>query len=77
MSVHDQALSLMAEAFGVAQESLDANLSLGGVPAWDSLGHMRLLLAIEAAIGRQMTTVEAAGIEDVAAIVRILATKQA
>ena len=77
MSTQDRALSLMAEAFGVTQDSLNANLSLGGVPAWDSLGHMRLLLAIEAAIGRQMTTVEAAGIENVAAIVRLLETQPA
>ncbi len=77
MSTQDRALSLMAEAFGVTQDSLNADLSLGGVPAWDSLGHMRLLLAIEAAIGRQMTTVEAAGIEDVAAIVRLLETQPA
>jgi acyl carrier protein len=45
-------------------------LRMGGVPAWDSLGHMQLVLELEKEFGVAFPTYALADLTDVSAIVR-------
>jgi acyl carrier protein len=65
--------ALIAQAIGMSAETLPTDAALGSVEAWDSLGHMRLLLAIEEALQRELTTEEAAGVMSLADVERLLA----
>ena len=71
MSLAD-AKALLAGALQVAPETLADDVRLGGVEAWDSLGHMRLLLAIEEQRGAPLDAEQAAAIESLADIARAL-----
>lgn len=42
---------LLADTFQVPLESIMPDLALGGLPQWDSMGHMGLMLALEARFG--------------------------
>ena len=67
--------TLIAQAIGMPAESLPTDAALGSLDAWDSLAHMRLLLAIEEALHRELTTEEAAGIMSLADVQRLLACR--
>ena len=67
--------TLFAQAIGIPAESLPMDAALGTLDAWDSLAHMRLLLAIEEALRRELTTEEAAGIMSLADVERLLASR--
>ena len=45
---------------------LTRDLALGDVPGWDSVAMVRLVIAIEEKIGRQLSDLELEGIETVA-----------
>ena len=72
MSLSD-AKALLAEALPVAPATLGDEARLGAVEAWDSLAHMRLILAIEEKRGAPLDAETAAGIESLADIARVLA----
>ena len=38
---------IVAEAIQVPQEMITADLALGDIPQWDSLGHMEIILKLE------------------------------
>ena len=63
---------LAAEALGVALDSLPGDAAIGSFEAWDSLGHMRLLLAIEARIGRELTMEEATSLAALSDVERLM-----
>lgn len=63
---------LAAEALGVTVDSLPGDAAIGSLEAWDSLGHMRLLLAIEAKLGRELTMEEATGLIALSDVERLL-----
>jgi acyl carrier protein len=64
----DRTISVIAAAFGQTVDSIPEDGTIGQVPGWDSLGHMRLMLALEAETGRQMTPEEITTIISVPAI---------
>lgn len=66
------ARALAAEAFGVPPEAVPAGAAIGEVEAWDSLAHLRLILAVETQLGRELTTEEAAAIVSLADVERLL-----
>lgn len=63
---------LAAEAIGVPADLLRDDAAIGSLEAWDSLAHMRLLLAIEEALGRELTPEEAANVLSLADVERLL-----
>ena len=65
--------TFVAEALQVDAAQLSDDLRIGGIDAWDSLAHMRLLTAIEERLGRPLDAETAAGIESLADIRRVLA----
>jgi acyl carrier protein len=69
---------LTAEAVGIPVDVLPDDAAIGVLEAWDSLAHMRLLLTMEEALGRELTPEEAAGILSLADVERLFGeTKRA
>ncbi|ODT17618.1 MAG: hypothetical protein ABS35_25400 [Kaistia sp. SCN 65-12] len=54
MSALDPARRLIAEALALAAEAIPSDGSMETIPEWDSIGHVRIVLAIEAANGRPL-----------------------
>lgn len=66
-----KAREIIADALEISTEEVDGDASIETLDAWTSLGHMRLILALEEKLGKQLdpaAIVEIANIEDVAAI---------
>jgi len=67
-----QAKQLLAEAANCGSATIPDDVRIGTFERWDSLAHLRLILAIEQKIGRQLDPDEAVPIEnltDVAALI--------
>ncbi len=67
-----KARDLLAAALQVQPESLNQDASIATVPAWDSLAHVRLMAAIEEALGRKLTSDEIVTVVGLPAIVALL-----
>jgi acyl carrier protein len=63
---------LVATALGRPLETVEQTAMIGGLPGWDSLGHMSVVLALEAQIGRQLRPDEIGRMRCVADIAAIL-----
>jgi len=66
------AKELVAEAFELRCEEIPDDASIENFEAWDSLGHMRIVAAIEARLGRALETEEVLAAVDLAAIGRLI-----
>ena len=62
----------MAGAAGCPASEINADTRIGTLVAWDSLAHMRVVLAIEDLLGKELNVETMIGIESVADIARIL-----
>ena len=71
MTAELRAARLVAQALDI-QGSVVASDDMNSLAAWSSLGHARLVLEVEAALGRRLTGEEVAGITSVAAVARLL-----
>ncbi len=67
------AQSFLADALGVPATSLPKDARLGAPAAWDSIGHMRLVLALEERLGRALSSEEMLGLDNVADVEALLA----
>lgn len=67
------AAALVAEALGVSAGDVPEDTRIGAFESWDSLGHLRIMLAVEGKLGRQLTAAEAISIDSVPDIAEILA----
>ncbi|PWW01721.1 acyl carrier protein [Hoeflea marina] len=71
-----------AEARRIAAEALQAQAPLSiddtmaSLPQWDSLSHMRVILELEAALGRQLSVEEIMSVTSVRSIAGLLAAGQ-
>lgn len=70
--MREAARKLMAEAFHVEPAAIDDDALLGQVPGWDSMGHLRLVLAIEEARGNELSPEDVVAIRSFADVVRQL-----
>ena len=64
-----RASSLLAEVLGLPAAAIPRDASIDSFEAWDSLGHMRLILALEELLGATLppeAIVEIANLQDVA-----------
>ena len=69
-----RAREILARALGLTTDAVGPDTRLGTAPQWDSLAHMRIILAIEADLGRQLPAgdiLSVAGPEDVARLLKI------
>ena len=67
------ACRLVADALNRPRGDIAPESSIHTIPAWDSLGHVRILLAVESAIGRPLPSDTIATVASVADIAAILA----
>jgi acyl carrier protein len=66
-----EARALLGEALGLPAEALPDDSDMAGTEAWDSLAHLRLVLGLEARLGRELTSetiVALASLQDIAAL---------
>jgi acyl carrier protein len=66
------ARKLLAEAIGADATAVPDGARIGSFERWDSLAHLRLILALEAKIGRQLDPDEAVRIESLGDIAGLL-----
>jgi acyl carrier protein len=69
---HQRTRSLVAAAMGVPVDALPDEAAIGALDAWDSLAHLRLLLAIEESLARELTADESASVLSLADVTRLL-----
>ncbi|MGI9383359.1 MAG: acyl carrier protein [Methyloligellaceae bacterium] len=72
MSDPEAPKKILAAALVVPVDTVPDDARIGGLERWDSLAHMRLLLAIEEALGRELSPEEAAGVESLADVRDVL-----
>lgn len=72
MSQSQQAKKLLAEAANCAPAKIPDDVRIGQFESWDSLAHLRLVLGIEAQIGRQLDPDESIRIETLTDIAALL-----
>lgn len=66
------ARSLLAEALGCSEAEIAADSAIGTQPQWDSLAHIKVVLALEERLGRSLTTDEIVAVISLAAIEQVL-----
>jgi acyl carrier protein len=71
-----QAKELLAEATNCQVEIIPEDARVGQFESWDSLAHLRLILAIEQYIGRQLDPDESVQIGSLADISGILSSRR-
>ena len=68
-----RAKKLLAEAANCDSAMIPDDVRIGGFERWDSLTHLRLVLAIEQQLGRELDPDEAVRIESLADVAALLA----
>ena len=68
----DAARALLADAFGIAPDAVPDDARLGHPASWDSIGHMRLVLALEERLGRPLDSDQMMGLDSAADVARML-----
>ncbi|MBR0967271.1 acyl carrier protein [Bradyrhizobium diazoefficiens] len=68
------ARAILADSLNVDPQAITEDATIETLESWDSLGHMRLVLAIEAQLTRQLTPMEIAELESLRSLQKILAS---
>ncbi len=68
---------ILRELFDEYEGPVDRHLSARGVPQWDSLGHVQLLVAVEQAFGVRFTTAEIRDLQTLGDLIDLVAHKTA
>lgn len=68
--------SVFAEVFKVDADEIDPSAQLGEWPAWDSMAHMDLMLALESRFGVEINAETISGLTSVQAILDHLQARQ-
>ena len=68
------AKELIGRAFDMAPEGVPDDASLENFEPWDSLGHVKIILSVEEAVGRPLDTEEALQVASVDDLRRLLAS---
>ncbi len=67
---------VIVKTFQLTGEDERGELRMGGVPGWDSLGHMKLIVELEEEFGVSLPTYVLAELLDVESIVRVIRDSQ-
>lgn len=65
--------AVIGRTFGLSPEQAKGHLAINQVPAWDSLGHMQLVAALESEFGLTFPAYAVSELTSVEAIVKALA----
>lgn len=71
----NRAKSLLAEVFQLPVENIPDDAAIGSLSQWDSLGHMRLLLALEAELETTLDTEMVLQLDSLKMINRLLSPR--
>ena len=71
----EQVKQVFSSVFQISPEQVSDVLSPQDVPGWDSLGHVRLVTALQEQFGVEFEVDEIMRMENVAEIKKILATR--
>jgi acyl carrier protein len=63
---------VLAEALQIDVSEVNQEMALGVTERWDSLAHMRLIMALEEQLGRPIETEEMLSVEDIPSIQALL-----
>jgi acyl carrier protein len=69
------ARQLLADALGCAEADIGPESAIGTLPLWDSLAHIKVVLAVEERLARTLSTDEILAVTSLAAIEQVLATE--
>lgn len=69
-----EARRLVATALNRPVEAVEANAAVGQVAGWDSMGHISIVLALEAQIGRMLRPDEIGRLKSIGDVAAILST---
>jgi acyl carrier protein len=72
LSATNQAGHVLAEALQIDVSEVSQEMALGVTERWDSLAHMRLIMALEEQLGRPIETEEMLSVEDIPSIQALL-----
>ncbi len=75
MSNAEKARELLAGALNVSVQEVDSSTMIGVTQQWDSLAHMRLMLALEETLGSELdmeAVVNIASLSDVEAMLPVV-----
>ncbi len=75
MSNAGKARELLAGALNLPEQQVDSSTMIGVTQQWDSLAHMRLMLALEEALGSELdmeAVVNIASLSDVEAMLAVV-----
>jgi acyl carrier protein len=67
--------AVFADVFRIAPEEVTRQTEFGELPAWDSMGHMDLMVALETQFGVEITAETISQLTSVAAIMEHIQTK--
>ena len=67
-----KAKTLLAEATQHSLEEIPDNASINNFPAWNSLAHMRLILAMESQLGHELNGEDVINIASLDEVIRFL-----
>lgn len=73
MSTLDEARTLLADTLGTPASDIADDASFERIERWDSIAHLRLMLALEEKVGRQVTPEETMTLFSLPAIAEFLA----
>lgn len=74
--IREHAVRLLAQALQLDSSAVDDSTALGVSPQWDSLAHLRLVLALEEQLGRQLTPQAIVALNNLEDIVALLKSEQ-
>jgi acyl carrier protein len=76
-NIPDGLYKLVSQVLGVEPGSLSEEASPANIPAWDSMNHLNLVMALEGEYGVSLSPEDALAMRDLAAVRRILAQRGA
>jgi acyl carrier protein len=68
--MEERVRQVIARAFGLSSQESRGDLRMGGLPRWDSMGHMQLIIEIEKEFGLTFPTYEIAELLSTDAIIK-------
>jgi acyl carrier protein len=72
-SIHQRVAAVVGKTFGTDPATVNDGTSPDSLPAWDSLGHLRLMMAVEREFGIRLPTAQIAVARSVGDICGIVA----
>lgn len=68
----DKVFSIVANTFEIPLEQVSAELTVGSIPQWDSLGHLGLVSALEEGFGIAFDVDELFEVESIGDLIKLL-----